>query len=70
MEDEVIDRSMPARFQRHIAKAVSEFLEAETGFEPYGSMLQTTNMDFHHYQQSWRYHGISLGIQIEVTVVD
>lgn len=68
MED-LSDRSMPARLQRHLRDAVEEFLKEETGFEP-GSSLSTRGMDFHHYTQSWRYRDIPIGIEIEVTVVD
>lgn len=70
MDGEIIDRSMPVRLQRHIQRSITEFLEAETGIEPYSSTINTTDMDFHHYDQSWRYAGISLGVQIHVTVVD
>lgn len=67
--DDIVDRSMAARLQRHLKSAVEEFLLRETGNEPFAS-LETRGMDFHDYRESFRYLDLSLGVEIHVQVVD
>ena len=66
---DISDRSMPARLQRHLTQAVTEFLTQETGFEPIAA-LSTRGMDFHDYTQDWQYLDIPIGVEIHVKVVD
>lgn len=67
-----VDSSVGARLQRRLQKAIEEFVEEETGWVPI-RMLQTTNMKFDHWQESWSFPdraGISFRVELKVKVTD
>lgn len=69
--DLIVQRDMTVRLRRKLDRAVREFLEEETGIEPFTSMVISEGPGATSYEQSWRYPTITLpGINISVKVVD